>query len=606
MKKIILLFIMIVLSSFVSAEVYICDNFTSDTSSLFVCGGGNSVAWSSNFGGIMNFTIVDSDGCYWNMSSTITKNFTIVMNESVIIPNGVAAPHGICDANTPVGSYCAGVNGDGYAIGYNTEAADRFYSYNGENIYGNAFSNNVWYNWIIFVNATSDHAELYIDGSLEFATTPPGSGTMDEFGWFGWVSIHAATGTRLVSSFCIADTIDECSICLAPLPDLAPPTLSNPICTSCVTGTNNTVDTTPTINITCTDDTGCLMVRIANNSAFNFANATSTRNCTAGSGGVFVCTLPTIDKLTDTSKETELYFWANDTTENYHTVYNLTINLTYIIDITAPIISNLTNTSTDNDSSVIQWTTNEDTNYTLLWYNSTVLIGNTNVTTFTTSYNPILSNLLNATTYFINLTVYDRAGNSAVNKTFNFTTAKSTPPIPDEVSTLSSSNIELGFNSTNFLVTIKNITNNNVVFDIGSISSDLTFIAFSYDGINLTTYLNGVQTSSRRLNATIDLDNIFLGQNQLENKFFNGTIDEVSIYNRDLNSSEINDLYIYRNRIPISNSSFTSLLNLEANTTRRINCTLDLINISQTYVNWSSTKSNADWSFNYTINVTKY
>ena len=323
------------------------------------------------------------------------------------------------------------------------------------------------------------------------------------------------------------------------------------------------------------------------------------------------------------------YYWMINGTTNTTTVdtnsslnaddgfYNLTVFVSdglqngsdtnfFTLDTTSPIISSLTNTSTDNDSSVIQWTTNEDTNYTLLWYNSTALVGSTSATTFATSYNPTISNLLNLTTYFINLTAYDRVGNLAVNNTFNFTTTQTSPPVPDETSVLSSDNINLGFNSTNFLVIIKNITGGDVTFDIGSISSDLTFIAFSYDGTNLTTYLNGVQTSIGRLNATIDLDNLFLGKNQLNNKFFNGAIDEISIYNRNLNSSEINDLYLYSNRIPVSNSSFTPLLNLEANTTRRINCTLNLINISQTYVNWSLTESNAEWSFNYTINVTNY
>ncbi|MBW2990010.1 hypothetical protein KY358_06875, partial [Candidatus Woesearchaeota archaeon] len=93
------------------------------------------------------------------------------------------------------------------------------------------------------------------------------------------------------------------------------------------------------------------------------------------------------------------------------------------LDTTSPEISNLRNTSTTNDSSFIEWSCNELCNYSLLWYNSTDLIGLIYNNTFATSHNPRLINLSNVTTYFINLTVWDGAGNPANNDTFNFTTS---------------------------------------------------------------------------------------------------------------------------------------------------------------------------------------
>ena len=94
------------------------------------------------------------------------------------------------------------------------------------------------------------------------------------------------------------------------------------------------------------------------------------------------------------------------------------------LDTTAPVISNLRNTSTTNQSSFIEFGCNELCNYSILWYNSTDLIGSIYNNTFATNHNPYLTNLSNVTTYFTNLTVWDGVGNSVTNKTFNFTTAK--------------------------------------------------------------------------------------------------------------------------------------------------------------------------------------
>lgn len=217
----------IFLSSSGSGVVHYCNNFTENRTDDFTCAGDNYMMWSP-LQKTINFTMVDTTGCYWNMSPKITNNFTIVMNESVNLEQGKAVPQAICDGDTTVGTYCAGVGGDGFAIGYNTEAADRFYSYNGDNIYGNGFSNDVYYNWTIFINATGDHAELYIDGGFEFATTA--AGTLNDFKWLGWFSPHTTAGTFVISHLCIADTQDECSECLAIppiLPDTATPTYSN-------------------------------------------------------------------------------------------------------------------------------------------------------------------------------------------------------------------------------------------------------------------------------------------------------------------------------------------------------------------------------------------
>ncbi len=124
-----------------------------------------------------------------------------------------------------------------------------------------------------------------------------------------------------------------------------PPLIIDATCTSCSTGTNISVDSTPTINVTCTDVGGtCILVRISNDSSLSFDNATSSRNCTAGNGNIFVCTLPTSDQLTNYYNFQTLYFWGLDDSGNNHTVYNLTIDVMLVNnEPTTPSISSPAN-----------------------------------------------------------------------------------------------------------------------------------------------------------------------------------------------------------------------------------------------------------------------
>ncbi len=111
--------------------------------------------------------------------------------------------------------------------------------------------------------------------------------------------------------------------------DFTPPNITNAICTSCNTD-NETADTTPTVNVTCKDDTGCQMVRIANDSSYTFDTAGTSRNCTQGVVATWVCTLPTSDQLSNLDIPQPVYFWANDTINNSHSNFNLTMNITLV------------------------------------------------------------------------------------------------------------------------------------------------------------------------------------------------------------------------------------------------------------------------------------
>lgn len=124
--------------------------------------------------------------------------------------------------------------------------------------------------------------------------------------------------------------------------ETSPPLLVNATCTSCLPGRNDTTDSTPTINVSCTDTSGCAGVRIANASYYNFSNATSTRDCALGNGN-WVCTLPSSDQLTLLDLPQTLYFWGNDTLGNSHGPYNLTIAIT--LNSTVPTSCHVLNVS---------------------------------------------------------------------------------------------------------------------------------------------------------------------------------------------------------------------------------------------------------------------
>ena len=78
----------------------------------------------------------------------------------------------------------------------------------------------------------------------------------------------------------------------------------------------------------------------------------------------------------------------------------------------------------------------EEINYSIMWYNSTELVGSIFNSSFSYNPNPFLSNLTNSTTYYINLTVWDTYGCYVTNNTFDFTTAINVPGTPPAVVTV--------------------------------------------------------------------------------------------------------------------------------------------------------------------------
>ncbi|NLP11363.1 hypothetical protein GX408_13295, partial [bacterium] len=71
-------------------------------------------------------------------------------------------------------------------------------------------------------------------------------------------------------------------------------------------------------------------------------------------------------------------------------------------------------------------------------------------------------------------------------------------------------------------------------------------ITTTYDKISLTTYVDGVQQNVRSLSKSLPIASyhLFIGaQSDGPGSYFNGCIDDVRIYSRALNSSEVSSLY---------------------------------------------------------------
>jgi hypothetical protein len=72
-----------------------------------------------------------------------------------------------------------------------------------------------------------------------------------------------------------------------------------------------------------------------------------------------------------------------------------------------------------------------------------------------------------------------------------------------------------------------------------------THLAATYDGRILRVYVNGTQVGSITTsggNLGTSTGALRIGGNTIWGEFFNGTIDDVRIYNRALSAAEINNL----------------------------------------------------------------
>jgi hypothetical protein len=88
------------------------------------------------------------------------------------------------------------------------------------------------------------------------------------------------------------------------------------------------------------------------------------------------------------------------------------------------------------------------------------------------------------------------------------------------------------------------------ISDTGFANGNWYYVTMTYDGTSLRYYRNGVQVGST-VAATLTANNqpLMFGSWDGAMEFFSGKLDEVRIYNRALNASEINALYVYNGSV---------------------------------------------------------
>lgn len=117
--------------------------------------------------------------------------------------------------------------------------------------------------------------------------------------------------------------------------------------------------------------------------------------------------------------------------------YANTTNDTY-----APIITGVSNYSNTNQSAMINWATNELSNSTVKYGNTTALGSVNSSSSMVTNHTINLNNLLSNMTYFYNVTSCDASGNCNTTGYYNFTTSPNdtTPPVITDVQNYSVTN----------------------------------------------------------------------------------------------------------------------------------------------------------------------
>jgi hypothetical protein len=101
---------------------------------------------------------------------------------------------------------------------------------------------------------------------------------------------------------------------------------------------------------------------------------------------------------------------------------------------------------------------------------------------------------------------------------------------------------------TNYYFKIGDGTTSYTSFNGGLVANTWQFVAMTYDGVNMKTYLNGI------LQDTLAVPNITYGTSATWNPFYigrtsggsqymSGGIDEVSLFNSELSASDITSIY---------------------------------------------------------------
>ena len=141
-------------------------------------------------------------------------------------------------------------------------------------------------------------------------------------------------------------------------------------------------------------------------------------------------------------------------------------------------------------------------------------------------------------------------------------------------------------------------TDANVLVNLSDNITEL-FYPINWSRLNLTAVIN--HTTG---NFTWNLTEYDISAYNLTNWLFNITNNGTTSGNIILKQNQTKDWYEWWCFNINITSVYKTLFSLTAGESKQINCTLNVINISETLVNWSVTVDKAIWDFDWTFNTT--
>ncbi len=204
------------------------------------------------------------------------------------------------------------------------------------------------------------------------------------------------------------------------------------------------------------------------------------------------------------SQTTNISVNGNGAVTAIYTYNSTAVVIPPVNDTSAPVISNVNVSDITNESAIINWTTNEATNSTLVLNGLTFVSG--------TSYSVPVSNLTNSTTYYYNITACNMYINCSSAGPFQFTTLNNNGSvvIPPGNDTSTPFIVLSNVTATNDSVTLdwatSEITNSTLdIFGVGTFTNDTTQYSsvFVPGLVNSTTYNYNITACNIYNNCTI-------------------------------------------------------------------------------------------------------
>ncbi len=246
-------------------------------------------------------------------------------------------------------------------------------------------------------------------------------------------------------------------------------------------------------------------------------------------------------------------------------------------DTSAPNITTVLSYNITNQSAIINWTTDDQTNGTVNYGTSLALGIQINDTLFATVHSIPLSVLANATTYYYNVSSCNNFANCSTAGTFNFTTAQNPASPVFNILNSTINNVYYPMNSSSQvpMVTINSLTLiNNSVVNITTSITNSTILRSTVSSATVTrcTILDSIYTNANCLDEYVNpsiVTNSTTTGSTIQNSIINNSVATYSvIISSNLSSININNSNITNS--VIAGSTLSNAVVTNANITNNI------------------------------------